>query len=79
VDRSRPELQRYTDRFRRHAVRPEVAAEKILAGIERNRYWVYTSRDIQVAHLLQRWFEGGYVLVMRAINDRFAAVVRRAR
>jgi NAD(P)-dependent dehydrogenase (short-subunit alcohol dehydrogenase family) len=78
VDRSHPGLERYAARFRRHAVRPDVAAQKILQGVERNRYWVYTSRDIQVAHLLQRWFETGYVFVMRAINDRFAAIVRKA-
>jgi NAD(P)-dependent dehydrogenase (short-subunit alcohol dehydrogenase family) len=78
VDRSSPTIQRFTARFRRSAVTPETAAARILEGIERNRYWVYTSRDIQVAHFLQRRFETPYALLMRLANDRFAAVMRRA-
>src|SRR5947208_719370 len=79
VDRSSPTIQQFTARFRRHAVTPERAAAKILEGIERNRYWVYTSRDIQVGHFLQRRFETLYALAMRAVNDRFDAIVRKAR
>lgn len=78
VDRFHPNIQRYTARFRRTAVAPEVAAEKILKGLEHNRYWVYTSRDIQLAHFLQRWFEPGYVLLMRLANDRFTTIARAA-
>ena len=37
------------------------------------------SRDIQVAHFLQRRFETGYVLIMRLANDRFRAVFRKQR
>jgi hypothetical protein len=51
---------------------------KILEGIERNRYWVYTSRDIQVWHFLQRRFETPYALAMRVLNDRFNAILRKA-
>jgi len=79
VDRSNPTIQKFTARFRRRAVTPERAAAKILEGIERNRYWVYTSRDIQVGHFLQRRFETLYALAMRAVNDRFDAIVRKAR
>ncbi len=79
VNRNDPVIQRWTARFRKGAVTPQVAAEKIIDGIERNRYWVYTSRDIQVAHLLQRWFEPGYVIVMRLANNRFTAIAQRAR
>ena len=78
VDRSSPTLERFTARFRKDAVSPETAAERILEGVERNRYWVYTSRDIQVAHFLQRRFETGYALIMRFASDRFAAVMHRA-
>ena len=78
VRRDTPMMQKLTARFRRRAVTSEIAAERILSGIERNRYWVYTSRDIQVAHFLQRRFETPYVLLMRLANDRFAAVMRRA-
>jgi NAD(P)-dependent dehydrogenase (short-subunit alcohol dehydrogenase family) len=78
VDRSSPTIQRFTARFRRSAVTPETAAARILEGIERNRYWVYTSRDIQVAHFLQRRFETPYVFLMRLVNDRFASVMHKA-
>jgi NAD(P)-dependent dehydrogenase (short-subunit alcohol dehydrogenase family) len=79
VDRKSPVIEKAAARFRRLAVSPERAAERILAGIERNRYWVYTSRDIQVGHFLQRKFEAPYVLFMRIVNDRFTAIARKAR
>src|SRR4051794_25287561 len=78
IDRTAPIMQRFTARFQKDAVTPETAAARILQGLERNRYWVYTSRDIQVAHFLQRRFETAYVLIMRFASDRFAAVMRRA-
>jgi NAD(P)-dependent dehydrogenase (short-subunit alcohol dehydrogenase family) len=78
VDRSSPTIQRFTARFRRSAVTPETAAARILEGIERNRYWVYTSRDIQVAHFLQRRFETPYAFLMRFVNDRFASIMHKA-
>ena len=76
VDRNRGALAKMTERFRRHAVKPEKAAERILAAVERDRYWVYTSRDIQIAHFLQRRFETPYVWIMRAVNNRFTALAR---
>ena len=78
IDRSTPIMQRFTARFQKDAVSSEAAAARILEGVERNRYWVYTSRDIQVAHFLQRRFETGYALIMRFASDRFASVMRRA-
>ena len=77
VNRTSPAMDKFVARFRRHAATPEQAAERILAGVERNRYWVYTSRDIQVGFFLQRRFETGYALLMRAVNDRFTAIARR--
>ena len=77
VDRSHPALQKQAARFQAHAVTPERAAQRILQGIERNRYWVYTSRDIQIGHFLQRRFELGYVLLMRVANDRLTAIMRK--
>ena len=78
IDRTSPTIQRFTRRFQRDAVTPETAAARILEGVERNRYWVYTSRDIRIAHFLQRRFETGYALIMRFASDRFAAVMRKA-
>jgi NAD(P)-dependent dehydrogenase (short-subunit alcohol dehydrogenase family) len=78
VDRANPTVERFAALFRRRAVSPDAAAAKILEGVERNRYWVYTSRDIAVAHFLQRRCEAPYALVMRLINDRFTRVMKRA-
>jgi NAD(P)-dependent dehydrogenase (short-subunit alcohol dehydrogenase family) len=75
VDRTRPAIRKATAGFQRHAATPEQAAERILTGVERNRYWVYTSRDVQVAHFLQRRFETPYALIMRAVNKRFTAIM----
>jgi short-subunit dehydrogenase len=72
-----PAMERFRGRFRRTAVTPETAAARILEGVERNRYWVYTSRDIRIGHFLQRRFETGYALLMRLVNDRFDAVASR--
>jgi hypothetical protein len=71
-------IEKFTARFRHRAATPNQAAARILDGLERNRDWVYTSRDIQVAHFLQRRFETPYALLMRVANDRFTAIARRA-
>lgn len=76
VDQDDPEVAKLKRRFEKHAVSPEHVAEKILAGIERNRYLVFTSRDIQAAYALQRWFPPGYRLAMRLLNDRLVAVAK---
>lgn len=73
VDRDSPRAQKLAGRFRRHAAPPEKVAEKILAGIERNRYMVYSSADIRFGHWVQRKFALPYELAMRAANKRFDA------
>jgi NAD(P)-dependent dehydrogenase (short-subunit alcohol dehydrogenase family) len=79
IDKAAPVMQKFIGRFQRHAVTPEEAAAKILEGVERNRYWVYTSRDIQAGHFFTRKFEWPYTVVMRLANDQFQAVARKAR
>jgi len=74
VDRADPEVRKLIARFERHAVSAEDAAEKILEGIEKNRYLVFTSRDIRALYWLQRWFPPGYELIMRTANRRLVAV-----
>jgi NAD(P)-dependent dehydrogenase (short-subunit alcohol dehydrogenase family) len=78
IDKGSPVMAKFIGRFRRHAVTPEQAAAKILEGVERNRYWVYTSRDIQAGHFFQRKAELPYRLVMRLANDQFYAVARKS-
>ncbi|HYB83514.1 MAG TPA: SDR family oxidoreductase, partial [Mycobacterium sp.] len=47
VDREDPRVAHWVNRFTGHAVSPEKAAEKILAGVAKNRYLIYTSSDIR--------------------------------
>jgi len=82
IEKANPRFLKAQARFRRHACSPEDAAAAIIAGVERNRYWVYTSTDIRLAHLLQRVAPPLYVLVMRLLNrqaNRVLPEVRRAR
>ncbi len=68
VDPDDRRFRRARKRFQAHAVSPERAAEAIWKGVRRNKYWVYTSADIRLVHLLQRYFPPGYVLAMRIFN-----------
>jgi len=68
VDRDHPAVKKLTDRFESHAVTPEHVADRILGAVRSGRYLVYTSRDIQALHLLQRVFPPGYDLAMRIAN-----------
>lgn len=77
VDRDDPHIRKLVTRFREHAVTPEHVAGRIIGGIEKNRYMVFTSRDIQVGHWFQRKFALPYEIVMRVMNDRLTAAARR--
>lgn len=74
IDNDDPEVRKLKRRFERHAVSPEHVAEGILAGIEKNRYLVFTSADIRLAFWLQRWAPPVYEAIMRALNRRLVAV-----
>ena len=78
VDSDNPRMRALTERFRRHAVSPERAATRILDGVVHNRALVYTSRDIQALHALQRYVPPAYDLLMRLGNDRFVAELTAA-
>jgi len=64
--------------FVKHAATPEKAARAIVRGVEKRTYWVYTSQDIRLLFWLQRFFEPGYRLLMRAMNDGFAKATKKA-
>ena len=78
VDRAAPSIRKVEQQFLRHAVTPEVAAEAIVRGLRRRRYWVYTSRDIRLGHLAQRWFPWGYSLAMRLLNRQLTGAAAKA-
>lgn len=68
VDNASTQFRRLQARFKKRAVTPEQAAEAVLRGVRRNTYWVYTSADIRIAHLAQRYFPPGYAVAMTVLN-----------
>ena len=68
VDQSSAAFRRAQAHFRKRAATPEQAAAAILEGVRRNRYWVYTSHDIRLAHALQRHLPFAYNGLMRAMS-----------
>ncbi len=76
VDREDPQIRKLVARFERRAVSPERVAERILEGVERGRYLVFTSADIRAGYFLQRFCPPLYVLVMRKLNDHLVAAAR---
>jgi NAD(P)-dependent dehydrogenase (short-subunit alcohol dehydrogenase family) len=78
IDRSDPAARKFFERFLRHAATPEQVAENILAGIEKNRYLVYTSKETRVLHWFQRVFPPSYEWVMRYLNGVMHSVAKRS-
>jgi NAD(P)-dependent dehydrogenase (short-subunit alcohol dehydrogenase family) len=76
VDRDDPEVSRWVDRFSGYAVSPEKAADKILAGIVRNRFLVYTSSDIRLLYAFKRVAWWPYSVAMRQVNAVFSRTLR---
>jgi NAD(P)-dependent dehydrogenase (short-subunit alcohol dehydrogenase family) len=76
VDRDDPGVSRWVGRFSGHAVSPEKAADKILAGIARNRFLIYTSADIRALYAFKRVAWWPYSVVMRQINVLFVRALR---
>jgi len=64
-------MQALKSRFQKHAVSPEQAAKKILKGIEKNDYLIFTSFDIRFGYWAQRKFTFLYEIVMQKMNDYF--------
>lgn len=76
VDRSDPEVARTVDQFRRHAVTPDQAAEKMLEGVRKGRYIVYTSPDVRIGFAAQKFAPPLYRLAMMALHRRLAKAGR---
>jgi NAD(P)-dependent dehydrogenase (short-subunit alcohol dehydrogenase family) len=79
VDRDDPGVSRWVERFSGHAVSPEKAAEKILAGVARNRFLIYTSADIRALYAFKRVAWWPYSVAMRQVNALFARALRPSR
>ena len=78
VDRDDPGVSRWVDRFSGHAVSPEKAADKILAGVARNRFLIYTSADIRALYAFKRVAWLPYSVAMRQVNVVFSRALKPA-
>ena len=78
VDRDDPQVSRWVDRFSGHAVSPEKAADKILAGVAKNRFLIYTSADIRALYAFKRVAWWPYSVAMRQVNAVFARALKPA-
>ena len=76
VDRDHPQVRKWVDRFGGHAVTPEHVADRILIGVRRNRYLVYTSPDIRALYLFKRLAWWPYSVAMRQVNVIFTRALR---
>jgi NAD(P)-dependent dehydrogenase (short-subunit alcohol dehydrogenase family) len=76
VDREDPNVSRWIDRFSGHAVSPERAAEKIVSGVAKNRYLIYTSEDIRALYAFKRLAWWPYSVAMRQANVIFSRALR---
>jgi NAD(P)-dependent dehydrogenase (short-subunit alcohol dehydrogenase family) len=65
------EMQQLKSRFQKHAISPKHAAQKILKGIERNNYLIFTSLDIRFGYWTKQKFTFLYEFVMQKMNDYF--------
>ena len=76
VDRDDPRVQRWVRRFAGHAVTPEKAADKIVAGVARNRFLIYTSPDIRALYAFKRFAPWPFSAVMKPVNVLFTRALR---
>lgn len=76
VDREHPNVQKWTGRFSGHAVSPEHVADRILRGVRRNRYLIYTSPDIRALYLFKRTMWWPYSVAMRQANAIFSRALK---
>ena len=79
IDREDPTVQRWVGRFSGHAVTPEKAAAKILAGVARNRFLIYTSADIRALYTFKRLAWLPYSFAMKRVNLIFTRALRPGR
>jgi NAD(P)-dependent dehydrogenase (short-subunit alcohol dehydrogenase family) len=76
VDRDHPQVSKWVDRFSGHAISPEAVADKILRGVVRNRYLIYTSGDIRALYAFKRFAWWPYSVAMRRVNVIFTRALR---
>jgi NAD(P)-dependent dehydrogenase (short-subunit alcohol dehydrogenase family) len=78
VDSESSRIRKLKARFEKRAVSPEHVAEKILEGIEKDRYLVFTSPDIRLGYWAQRLCPPLYELAMRKMNEVLVRAAERS-
>jgi NAD(P)-dependent dehydrogenase (short-subunit alcohol dehydrogenase family) len=78
VDRDDPRVKGWVNRFIGHAVSPERVADKILAGVAKNRFLIYTSSDIRALYAFKRVAWLPYSVAMSRVNVIFTRALRPA-
>lgn len=68
IDTSTAQFAKLRRRFQHKAVSPQVAAERIVAGMLARKPLVYTSGDIRALHAVQRYVPPVYAAMMHAGN-----------
>ncbi|MEO3757103.1 SDR family oxidoreductase [Mycobacterium sp. B14F4] len=76
VDRDHPRVSRLVDLFVSHALSPETVADKILTGVRRNRFLIYTSADIRALYMFKRVAWWPYSVAMRQVSVLFTRALR---
>ena len=79
VDRDDPRVQKWISRFSAHAVSPEHVADRILDGVRKNRFLIYTSPDIRALYLFKRTAWWPYSIAMQRVNVFFTRALRPVR
>ncbi len=69
VDMQHPQVQAFRQRFQRHAVTPDQAAQAILQGMQAKRWLIFTSADIRWGYWLYRKFAWPCDVAMRVLNN----------
>ena len=69
-------MQKWTKRFTGHAVTPEHVADRILRGVAKNRFLIYTSTDIRALYMFKRAAWWPYSVAMRQVNVVFSRALR---
>ncbi len=75
LDPDDPRMAKLRGAFVGRAATPEHVADRIIAGIKRNRFLVYTSTDIRVGYWFARKFAWPYETAMRYANRQFSKLL----
>lgn len=77
VDTNDDKLRQLKGEFQKYAVSPEQAANAIITGVLKKRYYIFTSQDIRFGLWGQQKFNFIYNRVMQKMNDFFQNTINK--